>query len=162
MQEGQVVCYESRKLKDHKQYYVTDDLELATIIHALKMWTHYLLGMRFVLMSDNSRLRCISGKLNLNYKKERWLVTLSEFEFNIIYIKGKENVVADALSKKPQTFSLVALRVNLRERVLEKLFEYRQYLKVISALQNGKQIEPKFEGYVLKPDGLLRFQRRMY
>jgi len=46
MQEGQVVCYESRKLNEHKRNYVTHDLELATIIHALKMCR------RFVLTSD--------------------------------------------------------------------------------------------------------------
>jgi len=57
MQEGQVVCYESRKLNEHKQNYLTHDLELAVITHALKMWRHYLLGMRFLLMSDHSGLR---------------------------------------------------------------------------------------------------------
>jgi hypothetical protein len=52
MQEGHVVCYESRKLNEHEQHYVTHDLELATIVHALKMWRHYLLGRRFVLMTE--------------------------------------------------------------------------------------------------------------
>ena len=37
-QEGHVICYESRKLKEHERNYVTHDLELAAIIHALKMW----------------------------------------------------------------------------------------------------------------------------
>lgn len=40
MQEGQVVCYESRKLNEHEQNYMTHDLELVSIIHALKMWRH--------------------------------------------------------------------------------------------------------------------------
>eukprot|EP00253_Pinus_taeda_P020960 PITA_20960 len=87
---------------------------------------------------------------------------MSEYDFEISYNKGKENVVANALIRRPRTFSLVALKVNLRERLLEKLFEDCWYIKVISALQGGKQIEPMFEGYVLKPDGLLRFQGRMY
>jgi len=47
MQEGHVVCYVSRKLNEHEKKYVTRDLELATVIHALKMWRHYLLSMRF-------------------------------------------------------------------------------------------------------------------
>eukprot|EP00253_Pinus_taeda_P003382 PITA_03382 len=46
MKEGQVVCYESRKLNEHKQNYVTHDTELEAIIHALKMWMHYFLGKR--------------------------------------------------------------------------------------------------------------------
>jgi hypothetical protein len=44
MQEGQVVCYESQKLNEHEKKYATHDLELAAIVHALKMWRHYLLG----------------------------------------------------------------------------------------------------------------------
>eukprot|EP00253_Pinus_taeda_P029561 PITA_29561 len=46
MQDGQVICYESQKLNDHEQNYPRHDLELAVIIHALKMWRHYLLGKR--------------------------------------------------------------------------------------------------------------------
>ena len=48
-----MVCYELRKLNDHEQNYVSHDLELAVIIHALKVSRHYLLGRRFVLMTDH-------------------------------------------------------------------------------------------------------------
>ena len=53
MQGGNVVCYEPRKLNEHEINYVTHDLELAAIVHALKMWRHYLLGRKFVLMIDH-------------------------------------------------------------------------------------------------------------
>jgi len=43
LQEGPMVRYESRKLNEHKKNYVTHDLELVDIIHALKIWKHYLL-----------------------------------------------------------------------------------------------------------------------
>ena len=43
-QNGQVICYESRKLKEHETNYATHDLELATIVHALNIWRHYLMG----------------------------------------------------------------------------------------------------------------------
>jgi hypothetical protein len=56
MQEGKVICYESQKLNEHEVNYVTHDLELATIVHALKMWRHYLLGRKFVLMMDHCGL----------------------------------------------------------------------------------------------------------
>jgi hypothetical protein len=38
------VCYESRKLKEHEKHYATDDLELEAIVHALDMWSQYLMG----------------------------------------------------------------------------------------------------------------------
>ena len=59
MEEGQVVCYESRNLNEHEKNCVTHDIELAVIIHALNMWRHYLLSKIFVLMSDHSGLRCL-------------------------------------------------------------------------------------------------------
>ena len=52
-QEGHVIAYESRKLKIHEKNYATCDLELAAIIHALKMWRHHLIGRKFMLMTDN-------------------------------------------------------------------------------------------------------------
>ena len=52
-QEGHVIAYESRKLKIHEKNYATYDMELAAIIHALKMWRHHLIGIKFILMTDN-------------------------------------------------------------------------------------------------------------
>ena len=40
LQNDHAICYESQKLKEHEQNYPTHDLELAAIIHALKMWRH--------------------------------------------------------------------------------------------------------------------------
>jgi hypothetical protein len=87
---------------------------------------------------------------------------MSEYDFGISYIKAKENVVADALSRRPLVFSLVLLKVNLREHVLGKLLEVSWYLKVTSTLQSGRKLDPKYEGYSLEEDGLLRYQGRMY
>jgi len=58
-------------MNEHKKIYLTHDLELADIIHALKMWRHCLLGRRFILISDHSGLRYIFNQLNLNSKKSR-------------------------------------------------------------------------------------------
>jgi hypothetical protein len=44
MQEGQVIAYASRQLRRHEEHYPTHDLELAVVVHALKIWCHYLLG----------------------------------------------------------------------------------------------------------------------
>jgi hypothetical protein len=55
--EGQVICYKSQKLKEHERNYVTHDFELAVVIHALKMWRHYIMGRRFLLLTDNSGMK---------------------------------------------------------------------------------------------------------
>lgn len=90
IQEGKVVCYESQKLNEKEKNYLAHDLELALIIHALKMWRHYLLGRSFTLMNNQSGLRYLFDNSNINARKARWLSTLSEFKFEIRYIKGEE------------------------------------------------------------------------
>jgi hypothetical protein len=87
---------------------------------------------------------------------------MSEYDFGISYIKGKKNVVANALSRRPHIFSLVTLKVSLREQVLTQLLGDSWYLKVTSNLQNERQLDPKYEGYNLEIDGLLRYRGRMY
>lgn len=102
MQEGKVISYESRKLKEHEQKYSAYDLELTTIIHALKMWRHYLMGRKFLLLTDHHSLINYFIQSTLNVRPARWVDFLSGFEFDIKHLKGKENQVADALSRNLQ------------------------------------------------------------
>ena len=97
-QEGNAICYESRKLKEHEKNYATHDLELAAIIHALKMWRHYLMDRKFKLRIDHHGLKYLFDQPNLNARQARWLELILEFDFDIVYVKGKENRVTDALS----------------------------------------------------------------
>ena len=89
LQENYVVAYESMKLKEHEKNYATHDLELSSIIHALKMWRHYLIGRKFLLMSDNISLKYLFDQHNLNAIQAKWLSFLSEYDFKIKHIKGK-------------------------------------------------------------------------
>jgi hypothetical protein len=72
-QEEFVVCYESRKLKEHENNYATHDLELAAIIHALRKWRHYLMGKRFELRKDDNGLKYLFDQPTLNAMQIRWL-----------------------------------------------------------------------------------------
>eukprot|EP00253_Pinus_taeda_P033985 PITA_33985 len=100
MQEGKVIAYESRKLKEHEQRYSAYDLELTVVIHALKMWRHYLLGRKFLLLTDHHSLTHYFSQPTLNARQGRWADFLSGFDFEIKHLKGKENRVADVLSRK--------------------------------------------------------------
>jgi hypothetical protein len=109
MQGGSVVCYESQKLNEHEVNYVTHDLELAAIVHTLKMWRHYLLGRKFVLMTYHYGLRYLFDQPKLNARQARWMALLSEFDFEIKHVKGKENKVVDDLSRSMKTIHLAAV-----------------------------------------------------
>ena len=100
MHDGRVIAFESRKLKDHELNYPTHDLELAAVVHALVRWRHFLLGHRFELHSDHRSLQYIFTQPNLNARQRRWMEFLCEYDFDVHYIKGKENVIADALSRR--------------------------------------------------------------
>jgi hypothetical protein len=65
-QEGFVICYESRKWKEHEKNYATHDLELEAIIHALRKWRHYLMGKRFELRTDHNGLKYLFEQPTLN------------------------------------------------------------------------------------------------
>ena len=86
LQENSVKTYESRKLKKHEHNYSVYELELAAMIHALKMWRHYLLGKKFILMEDHISFKYLFTQHDLNSRKSRWLSFLSEFDIEIKHI----------------------------------------------------------------------------
>lgn len=66
MQDGRVITYDSRKLKNHEINYPTHDLELTSIVHALVGWRHFLLGHWFELHTDHRSLQYIFMQPDLN------------------------------------------------------------------------------------------------
>jgi hypothetical protein len=100
MQEGRVIAYASRQLKRHEEHYPTHDLELAAVVHALKIWHHYLLGNTCHIYTDHKNLKYIFTQLELNMRQRRWLELIKDYDLEVHYHPGKANVVADALSRK--------------------------------------------------------------
>jgi hypothetical protein len=100
MQAGHVIAYASHQLRKHEQNYPTHDLELAAVVHAPKIWRHYLLGQRCQIYTDDKSLKYIFSQNDLNLR-QRWLLELIKYyDLEIHYHPGKANVVADALSCK--------------------------------------------------------------
>ncbi|WVZ90863.1 hypothetical protein U9M48_037122 [Paspalum notatum var. saurae] len=100
MQEGRVIAYASRQLRKHEANYPTHDLELAAVVHALKIWRHYLLGNTCHIYTDHKSLKYIFTQPELNMRQRRWLELIKDYDLEIHYHPGKANVVADALSRR--------------------------------------------------------------
>jgi hypothetical protein len=100
MQEGRVIAYASRQLRRHEEHYPTHDMELAVVVHALKIWCHYLLGNVCHMYTDHKSLKYIFTQLELNMRRRRWLELIKDYDLEIHYHPGKANLVADALSHK--------------------------------------------------------------
>ncbi|WVZ52060.1 hypothetical protein U9M48_003153, partial [Paspalum notatum var. saurae] len=64
MQEGKVIAYSSRQLRKHVVNYPTHDLELAAVVHALKIWRHYLFGNRCEIYTDHKSLKYIFTRMS--------------------------------------------------------------------------------------------------
>jgi ribonuclease HI len=120
MQEGHVIAYASRQLRKHEQNYPTHDLELAAVVHALKIWRHYLLGHRCQIYTDHKSLKYIFTQNDLNLRQQRWLELIKDYDLEIHYHLGKANVVANTLSRKSYANATMANRM---PRELYKEFE---------------------------------------
>ncbi|GKF11819.1 putative reverse transcriptase domain-containing protein, partial [Tanacetum coccineum] len=130
MQREKVIAYASRQLKTHKENYATRDLELGAIVFALRLWTHYLYGTKCVIE------------------------LLSNYDCEIRYHPGKENVVADALSRneriKPLCVRALVMTVHndLPKQILEAQKEAMKK-KNVKAKNLGRLIKQIFE---FRPD----------
>ncbi|GJV19806.1 putative reverse transcriptase domain-containing protein [Tanacetum coccineum] len=100
MQREKVIAYASRQLKIHEKNYTTHDLKLGSVVFALKFWRHYLYGTKCIVFTDHKSLQNILDQKELNMRQRRWLELLSDYDCEIRYHPEKENVVADALSRK--------------------------------------------------------------
>ena len=85
LQDGRVIAYASRQLKKHEVNYLTLDLELAAVVHALKIWRHYLLGNKVHIFIDHKSLKYIFTQSELNMRQRRWLELIKDYNLEVHY-----------------------------------------------------------------------------
>ncbi|GJW22172.1 putative reverse transcriptase domain-containing protein [Tanacetum coccineum] len=91
MQREKVIAYASQQLKVHKKNYTTHDLELGSVLFALKIWRHYLYETKCTVFTDHKSLQHILDKKELNMRQSRSLELLSDYDCDIRYHPGKAN-----------------------------------------------------------------------
>ena len=91
--------------QDNRNNYLTYDLELASIVFALRIWRHYLDGEKFDLFLDHNSLKYLFSQKEWNTRQRRWMELLKDYDFSLQYHPGKSNVVADALSQRPHNLN---------------------------------------------------------
>jgi hypothetical protein len=164
MQNGHVIGFESKNIKEHERNYATHDLDLAAIVHALRMWRHYLMGKIFELRTYHFGLKYLYEQPTLNAWQTRWLEFLSEYDLDIKHIKGKETKVVDALSRRVHIMHATTLSMhqsNLKSRILDGLSIDQHYLQVKERLQQ-RDVQQKIKEYEIKEDGLLMHNNKIY
>jgi hypothetical protein len=87
---------------------------------------------------------------------------LSEYDFEITYIKGTVNRVVDALIRRPCIFSVLPLQMNLHGKILTLQRDDDWYKEVKGFIGQNTMMVPRFEGFSFDSDGLLRFKNWIY
>ena len=170
----------------YERNYPTHDLKLAAIIFALKIWRHYLYGVKFRVFSDHKSLKYLFDQKELNMRQRRWMEFLKDYNFELLYHPGKVNVVANALSRKAvHTTYLMIKEVELLEKFKDMKLQVElgskfircSTLTISSDFSNSvkerqlldtslKRVEEqlrsdKVKDFALGNDSILRFQGRV-
>ncbi|KAL0307680.1 UNVERIFIED_CONTAM: hypothetical protein Sangu_3015900 [Sesamum angustifolium] len=148
MQNGKVIAYASRQLRTHELNYPTHDLELAAIVHALKIWRHYLYGEKFQILTDHKSLKYILTQKELNLRQRRWIELLKDYDCTIDFHPRKANVVADALSRKSSN-TLASLGSHNQTLLLEmRSMNTKLEVDQVAGLLAALQLKPNFVDHI--------------
>ena len=113
MQEGKPLAFYSRKMNSAQRRYTTGEQELLSIVETLKEFRNILLGQQLIVHTDHKNI--LYGKLS-NDRIARWRLLLEEYGPTYVHIKGKDNVVADALSRLNADFPADSMNVGSDEQ----------------------------------------------
>jgi len=91
---------------------------MLAIIHALSKFRQYLVGEKFVVRRDHNNLKYFLEHKDLNERQQKWVSNIQAYKFDIEFIKAKHNVVADALCKRPSTYSMSEILVDWKSHLI--------------------------------------------
>ncbi|KAK0572561.1 hypothetical protein LWI29_033492 [Acer saccharum] len=135
MQEGRPIAYFSEKISGAALNYPTYDKEMYALIRALETWQHYLWPKEFVIHTDHESLKHLKGQHKLNKRHAKWVEFIETFPYVIKYKKGKENVVADALSRRYVLLSTLDARLFGFDYIKELYVEDSDFGNVFNACE---------------------------
>jgi hypothetical protein len=128
------------------------DKELYALIRVLEIWQHYLWLKEFVIHSDHESLKYIRGQAKLNKHHAKWIEFIETFSYIINHKKGKENVIADTLSRRYTMFSQLDHKIFGLESIKEL---YAMDVDFKDAYENYREGRT-WNKYVLQDDLLYR------
>jgi len=157
MQQGRPIAFLSKALKGQALLLSTYEKELLSLVTAVQQWRPYLLGHSFTVRTDHQALKFLLEQRVGTVFQQRWLSKLLGYDFQIEYKKGRDNVVADALSRLPESnpsISLISFPTPTWISDLKDSYLLDPYTAaLLLTLQQGK---PAPKGYSLQQGLILR------
>ncbi|KAF8107062.1 hypothetical protein N665_0127s0010 [Sinapis alba] len=138
MQERRPIAYFSENLRGSTLNYATYDKELYTLVRALQTWQHYLWPKEFVIHTDHESLKYLKGQNKLNKRHTIWIEFIETFPYVIKYKQGKENIVADALSRRYvllNTLDAKLLGFENSKRCMSLILTLKKSIYLVKSLQ---------------------------
>jgi hypothetical protein len=99
MQEGHPIAFVSKALGPRQLALSTYERKLLAIVYAVAKWKHYLCGRWFLIIIDHSSLKFLLDQKTTHVAQQVWLTKLLGFDYEIEYRRGKDNLVADVISR---------------------------------------------------------------
>nr|GFA97642.1 reverse transcriptase [Tanacetum cinerariifolium]GFA97659.1 reverse transcriptase [Tanacetum cinerariifolium] len=118
-QDDHLVAYFSKGFSPSNRFKSAYDRELLDLVLALQKWNHYLLGHHFLIRTDHYTLKFLLEQHITSPEQQSLLLKLMPYDFSIIHRARKENRNADALSRRPNTGTLLTLTVPYYVKVAE-------------------------------------------
>jgi hypothetical protein len=141
MQEGMPVAYFSEKLGGAQLNYSVYDKELYALVTVLETWQHYLWPKEFVIHSDHEALKYLKGQAKLNRQHAKWVEFIETFPYIVKYKKGKDNIVANALSRKNILLNQLEVKVLGLESIKELYSTDHEFSEPYAKCTAGKGLE---------------------
>ena len=156
-QRGRVVEYASRRLNQAERNYSVTERELLAIVWAIEKWRKYLFGKRFLLNTDHRPLTFLHTVKEPRGRIARWISRIQEYDFRIRYTRGKDNTVADCLSRSyswtrpldhetlPQGMNPVSALTFYEDlqSLSERQLEDDELCSIMEALRDRRKLEPR-------------------
>jgi len=155
MQGGKHVAYFSEKLNGPTLNYSTYDKEFYALVRSLETWQHYLWPKEFIIHSDHESLKYLRIQNKLNRRHAKWVEFIESFPYIIKHKKGKDNVIADALSRRYTMLSQLDCRIFGLESIKGQYELDAAFKDVILNCKEGRA----WNKYVLNDGYLFRANR---
>jgi hypothetical protein len=138
MQERKTFAYFSEKLGGAQLNYSVYDKELYALVRVLETLRHYLWPKEFVIHSNHEALKYLKGQAKLNHHHANWVEFIKTFPYVVTYKKGKDNIVADALSRKHTLLNQLEVKVQGIESIKKLYISDHEFLEPYAKCTVGK------------------------
>lgn len=155
------ICFISRVLKSYETRYSSTELEMCAIVFGVTRLKYYLIANHFIIETDHAALTFLLNNRFANNRIYRWSLLIQEFSFSIRYRPGKENITADALTRKEQadmgkSSFMVALNLCSSTQVLYSETKIKESQEKLIKLKESLISKGKYRGLMIKDDFIIK------